>query len=154
MTRLWCAAGALLLLVGAAPAGAQMSRHPPMGPPAFLRELFVPELIMRYQEDIALGAGQRDAITREMTDAQKKLVDFQWQFEAASKQLAEILRAPRIDEAIAMAQADKVLRLELQMKRAHLELLVRVKNILTPEQQEKLRGFAAKEPPRFGSSQR
>lgn len=142
----------VLFLVSAAESHAQMPGGPPpmMGPPAFLRELFVPELIMRYQEELALTREQRDAITQEMADAQKKLVDLQWQFESASKKLADGLSGPHINEAAAMAQADQVMNLELQMKRNHLALLIRIKNILTAAQQATLRGLAAKEPPRPG----
>jgi Spy/CpxP family protein refolding chaperone len=141
-----------LLLTTAAPAGAQMPGGPPpmMGPPAFLRQLFVPEQIMRYQDELGLSAAQRDAITKEMAEAQKRVVELQWQFESASKKLTDVLSAPRIDEAAAMAQADQVMNLELQIKRTHLALLVRIKNLLTPEQQTKLTELVAKEPPRPG----
>jgi hypothetical protein len=36
------------------------------------------------------------------------------------------------------------------MKRTHLALLLRIKNVLTAAQQAKLREFVAKEPPRPG----
>ena len=141
---------AIALLATVTVAQAQMPGPPPMGPPAFLRELFVPEQIMRYQDELALTPAQRDAITREMGDTQKQLVDLQWQFESASKKLADMLKGPAIDEAAAMSQADKVMNLELQMKRTHLQLLIRIKNLLTPAQQAKLRDLADKEPQRPG----
>jgi Spy/CpxP family protein refolding chaperone len=142
---------ACLLVALAAPAPAQMGgRHPPMGPPAFLHELFIPEQIMRHQDDIALTADQRQTISAEMAETQKKLVDLQWQFESASKKLTDMLRAPRVDQDAVMAQADAVLALELQMKRTHLGLLVKIKNVLTADQQAKLRELTATEPSHFG----
>ena len=142
----------LLLLGGAAASQAQGPGPPPkfMGPPPFLDQLYVPELIMRYQDDIALSSEQRQAITEAMGETQKQLVDLQWQFESASKKLNDMLGAPTIDETAALAEADRVMNLELQMKKTHLALLIRIKKILTPAQQTKLHELRAKEPPRFG----
>jgi len=142
----------LLLCSSAAMAPAQGPGPPPKfgGPPAFLDQLFVPELIMRYQDDISLTDEQRVAITKAMTDTQTQLVDLQWQYEKASKKLTDTLGGTQIDEAAALAEADRVMNLELQMKRTHLALLIRIKQVLTPEQQAKLRALRAKEPPRGG----
>jgi Spy/CpxP family protein refolding chaperone len=140
-----------LLLVGGGVSRAQgPGPQKFMGPPAFLDQLFVPEVIMRYQDDIALTNEQREAITAAMADAQKQLVDLQWQYESASKKLTDTLGAPSIDETTALAEADRVMNLELQMKKTHLALLIRIKKILTPSQQSKLRELHAKEPPHFG----
>ncbi len=144
--------GAVLLVASTAVSQAQMPGPPPRfgAPPAFLDQLFVPEMIMRNQDEIALTDEQRDAITQAMADAQKKLVDLQWQFESASKKLADKLGAPNIDEAAALAEADRVMNLELQMKKTHLGLLIKIKNLLTASQQAKLRELRAKEPQRPG----
>ena len=146
------ALSALLVLGSAVTAPAQMPGPPrkEMGPPAFLEQLFVPEVIMRYQDEIALTSEQREAITDAMADAQKKLVELQWQSEAASKKLTDTLGAAHIDDAVALGEADKVMNLEVQMKKTHLGLLIRIKNILNPSQQAKLRELRAKEPQRFG----
>ena len=141
----------VLLLGGAAVSHAQGPGPPRfMGPPQFLDQLFVPELIMRYQDDIALSSEQRQAITEAMGETQKQLVELQWQYESASKKLTDTLGAPTIDETAALAEADRVMNLELQMKKTHLALLIRIKKILTPSQQTKLRELRAKEPQRFG----
>ena len=39
--------------------GDEMGGGPPMGPPAFLRELFMPGLVMEHQRDIGLSPEQR-----------------------------------------------------------------------------------------------
>src|SRR5262247_2510528 len=106
----------LLLCSSAAMAPAQGPGPPPKfgGPPAFLDQLFVPELIMRYQDDISLTDEQRVAITKAMTDTQTQLVDLQWQYEKASKKLTDTLGGTQIDEASALSEADRVMNLELQ----------------------------------------
>jgi Spy/CpxP family protein refolding chaperone len=138
-----------VVLFGAAVARGQ-GPPPPGGRPIFLDQLFVPEQVMRYQTEIALTDEQRAAITQAMGDAQKKLVDLQWQFESSSKKLSDTLAAPTIDEAAALAQAEQVMNLELQMKKANLALLMRIKNVLTAAQQAKLRELRGKEPGRPG----
>jgi Spy/CpxP family protein refolding chaperone len=58
--------------------------------------------------------------------------------QAEAGKLAQLLRASRIDESAAIAQADKVLGMEREVKKAQLSLLIRIKNLLTPAQQDKL----------------
>jgi Spy/CpxP family protein refolding chaperone len=138
----------LLALLGTPPVQADptMDMGPPRGP-TFLRQLFLPTVVMRYQTEIGLTDAQRDTITGQMTEAHKRVLDLRWQLEAKDAAFGKLLAAERIDEQAAMAQAADLMRLEEQMKRVHLELLIRVKNTLTPEQQVKLRRLA---PPRRG----
>jgi Spy/CpxP family protein refolding chaperone len=59
----------------------------------------------------------------------------------ASQTLVELLDGSRVDEAAALEQVDRVLTLERRIKRAQLALLIDIKNILTPEQQDRLRSL-------------
>jgi Spy/CpxP family protein refolding chaperone len=107
--------------------------------PAFLRTLFPPTLIMQHQTEIGLTPAQRDAMTKEMTDTQKAVLDLRWQLEEKTAALTTLLSADKVDEKAAMAQVDDVLKLEDQLKRLRLGFLIRVKNVLTPAQQDALR---------------
>jgi Spy/CpxP family protein refolding chaperone len=129
---------AALLLVPALARGQGLG-EPRMGPPAFLKELFLPAQVMEHQREIELTDDQRQAITREMTATQQKILELRWKLEEKGEALGKLLSEPRVDEKAALARAGEVLDLERQMKQAHLELLVRIKNQLTPKQQEKLR---------------
>jgi len=111
---------------------------PPMGPPAFLRELFLPSLVMEHQRDIGLTPEQRDAITKEMTATHQKVLELRWGLEEKSEALRKLLAENKIDEKAALARAGEMMDIERQMKQAHLALLIRLKNQLTPEQQQKL----------------
>ena len=53
------------------------------------------------------------------------------------------LSRPRVDREAALAAADRMFGVEQQVKRAHLGLLIRIKNTLTGEQQEELEGLRA-----------
>jgi Spy/CpxP family protein refolding chaperone len=125
------------------PAAAQPMMHPRalLGRPAFLEHVFRPELIMQHQSDIEITDDQRDAITKAMGATQKTLVDLQWRYQAASQELAKIVSAERVDEQQALRQAESVMGIEQEIKKEHLALLIRIKNTLTPAQQEKLRAL-------------
>ena len=59
------------------------------------------------------------------------------------QQLTEVMSAARVDLARALDALDSVLETEKSIKQAHLEMLVRIKNLLSPSQQaelERLRG--------------
>lgn len=132
----------LTLAVLARAAGAQPMGHhggPPMGGPAFFGNLFPPNVIMRHDSDLGLSDKQREVIATQIEDAQKTLVSLQWAVERESQKLDKLLEPPRVDEAAALEQVDRVMTAEQQLKKAHLALLIRIKNELTAAQQEKLR---------------
>ena len=154
MTRTLFAIALTLACLGARSANADPTMD--MGPhrgPTFLRQLFMPTAVMRYQTEIGLTDAQRTTITNDITEAQKRVVDLRWQLEAKDAAFGKVLGADKIDEQAAMAQAAELMTLEEQMKRVHLELLIRVKNALTPEQQAKLRTLAPPRRGRFGGGE-
>lgn len=133
--------GIALVLAGTAPAAAQPTMEAPMmgrGRPPFLDKLFLPRLIMRNQAQIGLTAEQRTAITNAMGDTQRKMVELQWQSEAESQRLADMLDKHPIAKETALAQAKKIMDVEAQLKQTHLAMLISIRNELTPEQQAKL----------------
>lgn len=129
-----------LALVTASVAAAQQPGQPPQQRPddPLARYLFPPELIMRHQQDIALAAEQRTAITRAIQDFQTKTVDLQWRMQDQTQRLTSLLIKPSVDSVAALQQLDEVLNVEREVKRAHIALLLRIKNTLTAEQQNKL----------------
>ena len=124
---------AVLLLLIAAPLAAQEPE------PAFAKYLFPPELVMQHQQNLRLTPEQRTSITQGIRDLQLKVVDLQWKMQDEAQKLTELVEGARVDEAQTLAQVDRVLGIEREIKRAHMALLVRIKNLLTPEQQEALR---------------
>jgi Spy/CpxP family protein refolding chaperone len=110
--------------------------QPPDDPLA--RVLYPPELVMQHQQDIALKPEQRAVITKAIQDFQTRVVDLQWRMQDQSQKLASLLDKPSVDQAAALAQVDDVLGVEREVKRAHITLLIQIKNALTAEQQAKL----------------
>lgn len=138
---LLCRAATLVVLAAgpwaAPPAHAQEESAALQEDPLF-RTLFPPELIMQHRQAIDLSDEQRDAISGLISDLQGRVLGLQWELAAEVEELAGITGRPRVDLDRALDQMDSVLETEKEIKQAHLEMLVRIKNILTPDQQARL----------------
>jgi len=104
----------------------------------FAALLFTPEEIMQHRRAIDLNDEQRDAMTRLIQDLQGQLMALQWRLLDETESVREALEGPRVDMDRAMDRFQRALNTEMEIKRVHLELLVRIKNILSPDQQEEL----------------
>ena len=135
--RLFFPTCALLTLCFAVPARAD-------APDAIGARLYPPELIMGHQKEIGLDDKQRQAIVTEVQKLQAQVVELQWKMQAAAEELVKLLDETRVDEAKAIAQADQVMNLERDIKRAHLGMLIRIRNVLTADQRAKLAALRGK----------
>ena len=102
----------------------------------FSQHLFPPELIMQHQARLKLTEQQRDAIVAEINKVQATATQVQWRVGDESEKLAELLRRETVSEADVLAQAERLITQETAVKRAQLSMLIRIRNILTPEQRE------------------
>jgi Spy/CpxP family protein refolding chaperone len=133
--KFWLPAAWLLILVSKL--GAQ---QPPASDP--LNELmFPPELVMARQNAIGLSEAQKTYLRSEVLKAQTRFTELQWQLQDAMEGLIGLLKQSKADEAQVAAQLDRVLASEREIKRAQIALLVRIKNNLTEEQQNRLRAL-------------
>ncbi len=116
------------------------------GPPAdpVAANLFPPELVMQYQSEIKLTEDQRNALMAEIQKTQSRLVDLQDRLQKEVEAFGILLKKDEVDEQSALAQLDKVLNEEREVKRAHLALVLGIKNKLTTEQAVKLREIKIK----------
>jgi Spy/CpxP family protein refolding chaperone len=103
--------------------------------------LFAPELVMQHQQEIGLSDTQRSAIIADISRAQPMATELQWKLQREVTALAALIKVESIDEEKMLAQLDRVLAAEREIKRVQLTLLVRIKNKLTPEQRTKLQTF-------------
>ena len=107
---------------------------------------FPPKLVMEHQQEIGLRPAQVDAIKQAMHEAQQQLVDLQWRLDAESEALGKLLAADHVDEAAVLAKLGQVTAIEQQVKKVNFTLLVRIKNQLDSQQQEKLRALRPAHP--------
>jgi Spy/CpxP family protein refolding chaperone len=138
------------LLLSAAPVFAQQPQppsqpqaghppHPPMGMNDPMGDvMFPPELIMGHLRELALTDEQKLFARAEIQKTTMRFNELQWQLQDAMELLHETLKANSINEQQALAQLDKVLDAEREIKRLHFGLVIALKNKLTPEQQNKL----------------
>lgn len=131
----------LVILCALATAAHAQPKPPPPPEDPIGDKLFPPDLIMGHQQELELDDATRKTIVAQIQQFQAAAVKIQWDLKAAGDALANLLVAPAVDEAKALAEADKVMALEHDLKKAHLTLLIRLKNALTPTQQARLRGL-------------
>ncbi len=126
-----CVCAVFLFAAGAA--HAQQPEQDPIG-----QSFFAPELVIQHQEAIGLSAEQREYFKTEIRQAQLKFTELQWKLQDEMEKLVTLAKQPHVDEQQILAQLEKLLASEREVKREQVTLLVRIKNRLTPEQQAKL----------------
>jgi Spy/CpxP family protein refolding chaperone len=126
-----CACALLFLAAGAA--RGQQPDQDPIG-----QSFFAPELVIQHQEAIGLNEEQKTYLKTEIRQAQLKFTELQWKLQDEMEKLLSLVKQTRVEEQDTLAQLEKVLAAEREIKRAQVTLLVRIKNKLTPEQQAKL----------------
>jgi len=102
------------------------------------QRLFPPNLVLERSEEIGLQDAQRRAIREEAEKASARFTHLQLDLQEETGKLLKLLDGRTVEEARALEQADRVMGLEREIKRTHLGLLIRIKNMLTPEQQARL----------------
>ena len=118
--------------------GQQGPQGPHPGDDPISQNLFPPELVMQYRQELNLDEGQSKAIKETIQKAQTKFLDMQWDMQSETEKLVQLLKARPVDENAVLAQVDQVLNRERAIKKAQISLLVRIKNLLTDGQQDKL----------------
>ena len=143
--RMFVLCAVVLLALGSALA--QPAPQAP-GPDPLGENLFSPELVMSHQEAIGLAPEQKTYIRDELRKAQLKFTDLQWQLQDAMEMQGSLLKQNSVEEAAVLAQLEKVLATEREIKRTQLSLMIRIKNKLTPQQQARLRELRTASPAR------
>jgi Spy/CpxP family protein refolding chaperone len=156
MMALACASRAAAQEVAPAPEPSaplpQGQRHPPPPPPGdpLAGSLFPPEVIMQHQRELALTEDQKTFMRGEIQRTTTRFNELQWQLQDAMEALSDIVKGASVNEQLALQQLDKVLDGEREIKRLHMEMAIRIKNKLTPEQQLKLQGMGPGRPGGLG----
>jgi Spy/CpxP family protein refolding chaperone len=102
---------------------------------------------MQHREEIGLTDEQHTAIRQELRKASTMFNELQFQMEDEMETMQKLTKAFSLDEQKVLAQLDKILNIEREIKRTQLQVSVRIKNKLTQEQQTKLRELHHKPPP-------
>lgn len=133
MTLRWYAVAAGLMAL-ASPVLAQEKKDD-----RFEKAFFDPQLVLQRSKEIGMTPQQRTAILDVIKKAQVELVPLQMDMAEPALELVEMIEGVKVDEAGALAKADKMLKIENEVKRVQMSLLIRIKNLLTKDQQDRLR---------------
>jgi Spy/CpxP family protein refolding chaperone len=121
------------------PGQPQQPPQPGQPPDPIAQNLFPPELVMQHRQELGLTDEQRAAIKDEAIKASTRFSEIQWQMQDEMETMVNLMKGATVDEQKVLAQLDKILNIEREVKRTQLALAIRIKNKLTPEQQERLR---------------
>ena len=120
--------------------GGHMEGHPHggWGGPALEHNLFPPDFVLQNQESLALTGDQVAAIKKEIDATHAQLDSVHQTLRGLTEQLHALLAKTQVDEAAALGLASQTMDLEKVIKTAHMGMMIRVKNLLTADQQDKL----------------
>ena len=104
----------------------------------FARYLYPPDRVMSHAMEIGLDDAQKASIKTEVQKAQQKFLDLQFEMQGESEKMIRLLQEKPVSESGVLAEVDRILGLEKEIKKTQVSLLVRIKNVLTPAQQAKL----------------
>jgi Spy/CpxP family protein refolding chaperone len=128
---------------------------PPMDPLGDV--MFPPDLILAHSREIMLTAEQKSFMRAEIQKTTSRFNELQWALHDSMEDLHQTLEANSVNDQQALGMLDKVLDIEREIKRLHFGLGIRLKNKLTPEQQERLQNIRMSRPwpvsPRPGDNQ-
>src|ERR1700726_3172201 len=96
-------------------AGSGRAQQPDQDP--IVQSFFAPELVIQHQEAIGLSAERKDYFKTEIRQAQVKFTELQWKLQDEMEKLVSLARQPRVDESQPLAQLEKVLAAEREIKR-------------------------------------
>jgi Spy/CpxP family protein refolding chaperone len=121
--------------------------HPP-NPDPLAHLMFPPDMIMGHARQLNLTDEQKAFMRGEIQKTTVAFQELQWKLQDQMELLQETMKSTSVNEQQALAQLDRVLDVEREIKRLHIGLAVRLKNRLTPEQQEQLHKMRADHPMR------
>ena len=119
--------------------GPDPAKHPhPPNPDPLAHLMFPPDMIMGHMRELGLTDEQKTYMRGEIQKTTASFQELQWKLQDQMELLHETMKSTTVNEPQALAQLDKVLDIEREIKRLHIGLAVRLKNRLTVEQQNQL----------------
>ena len=136
------ALASLLTFVAPLPAVAQPSVGGPLD-----RLGLEPVLVLFYADTLGLTKEQRASVELQFREAKKRYQTLSLDLSRETSKLAELVGNSAAAETAVMAQLDRVLDIERQIKHSNLVCAVRVRRHLTSAQVERLEGLEVPPPP-------
>lgn len=112
-------------------------------PQDLIEQMLPPETVLPHAEAIGLTAEQRATLQREIATLQASMGPLQRRMREETGVLVRMLAQAKPDDAAVLAQYEKLNATENEVKRLRVTMTLRVKAMLTSEQQEKVRTLRA-----------
>ncbi len=106
--------------------------------------MFTPKIIAQHADELGLEVGQKEFVQSQLRQMQEKHAELQQNLQREVAALGEILHQESPDEAKAIAQLDKVLESEREIKRGQISLALSIRARLTAEQKKRIGEIQAK----------
>lgn len=100
--------------------------------------LYPVETVLKFCEEIGLTETKVTAIKKIYDDNSPVFNSLKWDLDAAQVAIRKKLEASKIDETSTLEQLKKINVMEDELKYLRLKMLIKIKNELSEEQQEKL----------------
>lgn len=109
------------------------------------KELFSAEKVMEHRQAIGLKPNQADAIKKIHNESAGAFQTLKWDLDYEQELLDSLVAMNQPDTKKVSQQFDKVMALEKELKKMRMMSLIGIKNVLEPEQIEKLKEVDAVE---------
>src|SRR6185369_11204382 len=93
--------------------------HPPGPPDPLAHLMFPPDMILGHARELNLTDVQKAFMRAEVQKATVTFQDLQWKLQDQAEALHETMKSTSVNEQQALAQLDKVLEVEREIKRLH-----------------------------------
>ncbi len=108
----------------------------------FKGKLFPPNVILEHRADLNLTREQFTAIRAAVVEVQANIAEFEWDMQEAHQNIMAELDQSPVDEKRVLEHVSAVLAAENQVKKQQMTMLIRLRNLLTPDQVAYLESFA------------
>ena len=122
----------LLLALAGFGAGSALAEGPKDD--VFKGKLFPPNVILEHQGELGLDKEQFTAIRAAVVEVQAGVAEHEWDMREAYQALMLELDKTPVDEGRVLEFAGRALLAENEVKKKQMAMLVRLKNLLTPDQ--------------------
>lgn len=132
----------LVSIVWLLPAAANAAGHDKGD--VFKGKLFPPNVILEHQNELALSKDQFTAIRAEVVEVQANIAEHEWDVREAYQRIMAGLDATPVNEQRVLRDVEAALLAENEVKKKHVAMLIRLKNLLTERQVEYLESVSRK----------
>jgi Spy/CpxP family protein refolding chaperone len=99
-----------------------------------MQAVIPPRMVLRHSEAIGLSEAQRQRVEGLIENFEQQNEGLREELRREAQTLRGLLEATPVDTRAALRQADRVMLLEIRLKRARLEMMIETRNLLTAEQ--------------------